>query len=104
MKKQKARSAEVEALKDDARALVTATAHIVENKVVEARKRLNEAIGAGRETCRQVQEEVVERAKATDKVIRRNPYQAIGLALGIGLLFGLLLRGGGGGAEEEQAS
>ena len=102
--KQKARSAEVEALKDDARALVTATAHIVENKVVEALKRLNEAIGAGRETCRQVQEEVVERAKATDKVIRRNPYQAIGLALGIGLLFGLLLRGGGGDAEEEQAS
>src|SRR5436190_134884 len=86
-------------------ALVTATAHIVENKVVEARKRLNEAIGAGRETCRQVQEEVIERAKATDKLIRRNPYQAIGLVLGIGLLFGLMLRSGrGSGEEEEQAS
>src|SRR4051812_49268741 len=36
MKKQKARNVEVEDLKDDARALVTATAHIVENKIVEA--------------------------------------------------------------------
>ena len=104
MKKQKAQNPEVEALKDDARALVTATAHIVENKVVAARQRLNEAIGAGRETCRQVQKEVLERAKATDKAIRRNPYQAIGLAIGIGLLFGLILRSGSSHEQEEQSS
>jgi len=104
MKKQKARNVEVEDLKDDARALVTATAHIVENKVVEARKRLNEAIGAGRETCRQVQEGVIERAKAADKMIRRKPYQTIGLAVGLGLLVGLMLRLGRSGVEEEQGS
>ncbi|SRR5581483_6247171 len=30
-------------------------------------------------------------ARATDQAIRENPWQAVGIALGVGLLFGLLL-------------
>ena len=33
----------------------------------------------------------VERAKAADKAVRDHPYQSIGLAVGLGLLIGLVL-------------
>ncbi len=35
---------------------------------------------------------VVERAKAADHVVRSHPYQTIGLAFGLGLLVGILVR------------
>jgi len=38
------------------------------------------------------EEKAVERAKAADRVIRDHPYQTIGLAVGLGLLIGLLAR------------
>jgi ElaB/YqjD/DUF883 family membrane-anchored ribosome-binding protein len=38
------------------------------------------------------QDKAVERAKAADKVIRERPYQTIGLAFGLGLLIGILVR------------
>jgi ElaB/YqjD/DUF883 family membrane-anchored ribosome-binding protein len=38
------------------------------------------------------QEKAVERAKAADKVIRERPYQTLGLAFGLGLLIGFLIR------------
>ena len=37
------------------------------------------------------EEKAVERAKAADRVIRDHPYQAIGLAFGVGALLGFLL-------------
>jgi ElaB/YqjD/DUF883 family membrane-anchored ribosome-binding protein len=102
MKKQKAVSREVETLKEDARALLRATADIVENRVVEARRRLSEAIGAGKETCREVNEKVVTRAKAADRAIRRNPYQVIGVAIGVGALLGFMMRGRGAGRQTRE--
>ena len=38
------------------------------------------------------QDKVVTGAKATDRVIRDNPYQAIGIAFGVGLLLGFLVK------------
>jgi ElaB/YqjD/DUF883 family membrane-anchored ribosome-binding protein len=38
------------------------------------------------------EEKAVERAKAADKVIREHPYQTIGIAFGLGLLIGVLVR------------
>ena len=38
------------------------------------------------------EEKAVERAKAADRVIRDHPYQTIGLALGLGVLIGILAR------------
>jgi ElaB/YqjD/DUF883 family membrane-anchored ribosome-binding protein len=35
---------------------------------------------------------VVTGARAADKVIRQNPYQAIGVAFGVGLLLGFLVK------------
>jgi ElaB/YqjD/DUF883 family membrane-anchored ribosome-binding protein len=81
-----------EHLVEDAQALLTATAHVAEEKVVEARKRLMAAIEKGKETWNDVQEKAIAGAKATDQVIRDNPYKALGIALGVGAIIGYLLR------------
>ena len=81
-----------EHLMEDAQALLTATAHVAEEKVVEARKRLTAAIERGKEAWNNVQEKAIAGAKATDQVIRDNPYKALGIALGVGAIIGYLLR------------
>jgi ElaB/YqjD/DUF883 family membrane-anchored ribosome-binding protein len=81
-----------EHLMEDAQALLAATAHVAEEKVVEARKRLTSAIEKGKETWNNVQEKAIAGAKATDQVIRDNPYKALGIALGVGAIIGYLLR------------
>jgi len=81
-----------EHLLDDAQALLNATAHVAEETVVEARKRLTAAIEKGKEAWDTVQEKAVAGAKATDQVIRDNPYKALGVALGVGAIIGYLLR------------
>ena len=81
-----------EHLMEDAQALLAATAHVAEEKVMDARKRLMAAIERGKETWNTVQEKAVAGAKATDRVIRDNPYKALGIALGVGAIIGYLLR------------
>src|SRR5476649_2733452 len=81
-----------EHLLDDAKDLLAATAHVAEEKVIEARKRLGAAIEKGKDTWNSVQEKAVAGAKATDQVIRDNPYKALGIALGVGAIIGYLLR------------
>jgi ElaB/YqjD/DUF883 family membrane-anchored ribosome-binding protein len=39
-----------------------------------------------------LEQRALERAKAADRVVRDHPYPTIGLALGLGLLVGFLLR------------
>src|SRR5258707_4789391 len=78
MKKQTSIHEEGEHLVEDAQALLAATAHVAEEKVVDARKRLTAAIEKGKETWNNVQERAVAGAKAADEVIRDHPYQAIG--------------------------
>jgi ElaB/YqjD/DUF883 family membrane-anchored ribosome-binding protein len=80
-----------EHLMEDAQALLAATAHVAEEKVVEARKRLTAAIEKGKETWNNAREKAAAGAKAADQVIRDHPYQSIGVALGVGTLIGFLL-------------
>jgi len=76
---------------DETRALLDATANATENTVVEARNRLKSALDATGETYARIKARAVEGAKATDKAIRENPYQALGIAFGVGALLGFLL-------------
>ena len=76
---------------EDAKELLAATAHVAEEKVVEARKRLTSAIERGREALESIQERAVATAKATDQVIRENPYRSLGVAFGVGAIVGYLL-------------
>lgn len=82
---------DLQSLAEDAKALLAATTDVAGDKVAEARKRLTAAIERGKETWSQVQEKTVEGVKATDHCIREHPYQAIGIAFGVGALLGFLI-------------
>ena len=78
-------------LAEDARALMTATANVAGDKVGEARERLAAALENGKEIYGRVKEKAVEGAKVADKTVRDNPYQAIGIAFGVGAILGFLI-------------
>jgi ElaB/YqjD/DUF883 family membrane-anchored ribosome-binding protein len=82
-----------EHLVEDAQELIAATAHIAEEKVMSARKRLAVAVESCRDAWSTVQESAASGARAADQAVRDHPYQSIGIALGAGLLLGLLARG-----------
>ena len=78
-------------LAEDARALMAATADVAGEKVGEARKRLAAALESGKEMYGHVREKTVESARAADEALHEHPYQAIGIALGVGALIGYLV-------------
>ena len=78
-------------LAEDARALMAATADVAGEKVGEARKRLAAALERGKEIYGRVREKAVEGAKAADVAGHEHPYQAIGIALGVGAVIGFLV-------------
>ena len=82
---------EMGGIADGAKELLDATSEMAEGKVVAARERLSAALERGREAWSVVQDRAVRGAKATDKAIRDNPYQALGIAFGVGALLGFLL-------------
>ena len=75
----------------DTRALFSATADVAGEKAEAARKRLAAAVDNGKEMYGRVRDTALEKAKAADKVVRDRPYQALGLAFGLGALLGFLL-------------
>jgi ElaB/YqjD/DUF883 family membrane-anchored ribosome-binding protein len=78
------------ALAEDARALMTATADVAGEKIGEARRRLAAALERGREIAGDVRDQTVEGAKAVDQKVRENPYQAVAIGVGVGILVGYL--------------
>ena len=69
-----------------------------ENKKSELRAKLEAAVEKAKAACESLQEKTTAAAKATDQAVREHPYQAVGIAFGVGVLIGLLvarcLRGG----------
>lgn len=78
-------------LAEDARALMTATADVAGDKVNDARKRLAAALDSAKDMAACVRDKAVAGAKVADQKVRENPYQAIGVAVGLGVLVGYLL-------------
>ena len=78
-------------LAQDASALMAATADVAGEKVGEARKRLAAALESAKEIAGRVRDKAVEGAKAADEAVREHPYQAIGIALGVGALVGFFV-------------
>ena len=76
----------------DAEELLNATAGHAGDKITEARKRLSAALEAAKATCQRLEEKTIAAAKATDRCIREHPYESIGVAFGLGVLIGVLLR------------
>lgn len=78
-------------LMTDAEDLLKATAGDMSEKAKAARSRLMGALERAKATCHTLEEKTIAAAKATDKVIRAHPYESIGIALGVGLLIGVLI-------------
>lgn len=74
----------------DAQALLTATEHVAEEKVVAARQRLAVALDKGKKALGQLQKKAGEGAQLAHKTIREHPYEIAGLSFGLGALLGFL--------------
>ncbi|HWF17654.1 MAG TPA: DUF883 family protein [Verrucomicrobiae bacterium] len=76
---------------EDGEELLRAGANELSEKQSAARAKLSAALANARETGRKIQERTVAGARATDRVIRDNPYQTLGIAFGAGVLIAILL-------------
>jgi ElaB/YqjD/DUF883 family membrane-anchored ribosome-binding protein len=79
----------------DAESLLRATAAQTGDRVEEIRARAEESVRQAKERLANVEEQALERARElagdADQYIRGNPWQAVGIAAGVGLLLGLLM-------------
>lgn len=76
---------------EDGEELLRAGASELNEKGMAARERLSAALESARETGRKLQDRTIAGARATDRVIRENPYQTIAIAFGVGVLLGVIL-------------
>jgi ElaB/YqjD/DUF883 family membrane-anchored ribosome-binding protein len=79
----------------DAEELLRATASQAGEKVAAARERIQASLASAKvklsDAERALLEKTKEAAKATDEYVRENPWQAVGIAAGAGLLLGILI-------------
>ncbi len=74
-----------------ARALLAATDDVAGEEVSNARKRVAAALERGKQLYGTVREKAAEGAHATDEAVLEHPYQAIGIAFGVGALISYLV-------------
>ncbi len=77
-------------LLEDARVLMDATADVAGEKIRDARQRLSVMLEGGRVACGDMRDKAAEQADAANVVVHAHPYQAIGIAFGIGVILGYL--------------
>jgi len=65
----------------------------------ELRARLEAGVAKAKAVYQRLQTQTVAAAKATDKAVRDHPYQAVGIAFGVGLLIGVLAARGRGDSD-----
>ncbi|MFO1363039.1 MAG: DUF883 family protein [Burkholderiales bacterium] len=79
----------------DAEDLLKATANAAGDKVSAARARMEDSLRSARIKLAEAQEVVVDKAKAaaraTDDYVHANPWRAVSIAAGAGLVLGLLI-------------
>lgn len=84
------------ALMADAEALIKATAGQEDGVIGSIRSKALETLSSAKDTFSNAQGSVVDKAKviaeSTDEFVHRNPWEAVGVAAGLGLLIGLFIR------------
>lgn len=82
----------------DAEELLRATAGQAGEKVAVARERIQENLAAAKARLVVAEEAVVAKtkqaAKATDEYVHENPWKAVGIGAGVGLIIGMLISRG----------
>jgi len=80
----------------DAEELLRATTNQAGEKIALARQKIEQSMIEGRKALADAEEMVVSRSKeaadVADDYVRENPWVAVGVAAGVGLLVGLLVR------------
>jgi ElaB/YqjD/DUF883 family membrane-anchored ribosome-binding protein len=82
----------------DAEELLRATAGQAGDKVTAARERIQESLNAAKVRLSAAQEAVIAKTKqaanATDEYVHENPWKAVGIGAGVGLIVGMLISRG----------
>ena len=87
---------DLQTLVRDAEALLRATADQTGERIASVRARAEESLQQAKVRLADAQDTVLESVRdatqTTEKYVKQNPWQALGIAAGIGMLAGLLLR------------
>lgn len=82
------------AVMHDAEELIKITANQTGDKIGAVRARAEESLQEARRKLTEVENDLVDRAKAaaevTDELVHENPWQAVAIAAGVGFLLGML--------------
>lgn len=86
---------DMNALVQDAEALLHATTGHADSKVAEIRNRLSGALSNARTTCRDLQgrtaQQIRQGIQQTDATVRAHPWESVGVAFAVGLVVGVLV-------------
>lgn len=84
------------ALMADAEALIKATASHEDEAIASVRSKASETLANAKENLSMLEGPLVDKAKVmaqgADDFVHRNSWEAVGVAAGLGLLIGLLIR------------
>lgn len=87
---------DLKAVVTDAEDLLRATAGQAGDKMSATRARVEESVRAARKRMNEMQDDVLEQTKEmadeADAYVRKNPWQAVGIAAAAGIIVGLMLR------------
>ena len=87
--------AEFKAVIADAEALIRATAGQGGDKVDQVRSKAEASLASAKDKLEDMHEDLIEKGreavKATDDYVQENPWKAVGIAAGLGLVIGLLV-------------
>jgi ElaB/YqjD/DUF883 family membrane-anchored ribosome-binding protein len=79
----------------DAEALIKATANHGGEKVDQLRSQAEASLASAKDKIEDLHEDLIDKGreavKATDDYVQENPWKAVGIAAGIGLVIGLLV-------------
>ena len=79
----------------DAEDLLRATASTAGERVAAAREKVSESLQRAKVKLAEVEDVIIDRSKqaarVTDEYVRDNPWRAVGIAAGIGVIIGMLI-------------
>jgi len=87
---------DLKSLIGDAEELLKATTSQAGEKIAVARQRIEQSLIEGRKALADAEKVVIKKSKEcaeiADDYVRENPWSAVGIAAGVGVLLGLLIR------------